>query len=172
VTEDQVFAEFMRRFDRSEKRRPPTSDDLDRMSVELDTAVPAAYRRFMTTYGGAYTPSLLTHTSNESEVESEAKGWVEVFDIRDIPSIAEVIEGTKAYWEAGMPSHLIRFATDCMGNAHCFERIPRDHPAPEDVPIVLFDHDYLVVRPMASSFVALLAGFLRFGERTELQPPA
>lgn len=114
----------------------------------------------MAKYGGAYTPSLLSFICDDPE--TNANDTEDTFDIQNINPVDIAIGGTRAYWEGGMPSNLIGIANDCMGNLFCFERLPVNGLIQDDVPILLFDHDYVVVRRVSSSFTELLQWFLRY----------
>jgi hypothetical protein len=78
-------------------------------------------------------------------------------DIQEFLKPKEAIQNTKLYWSAGMPENVIGIASDCMGNMIGFHRqaTPSD-----DAPVVFFDHDFVKVRQLASSFDEFLSWYL------------
>jgi hypothetical protein len=146
-----VFEAFVRRFNRG-KPKPATTRALDALEKELELAFPEAYRTFMKAYGGAYTPELLDRV---------VEGGSPAHDIQEIFAIKEVGSRTKSYWKAGMPKDVVGFASDCMGNLFCFQRVKAPS---QDGRILFFDHDFVTVEKVAATFQALLGGYLRKGK--------
>ena len=91
----------------------PSLDEIHHIEIELNTVLPQSYIDFITRYGEAYAPSLLSLIVDED---------YELFDIQNITSTKETIEGTKMYWSGGMPDDLIGFGNDSMGNMFCFKK--------------------------------------------------
>ena len=149
----------MARFHEGASPSAASGEDLDRMRFALCTELPGEYARFLTTFGEAYTPSILS-------VVLDAPGE-EQFDLQNLTGVDEAIEATKAAWDAGMPDDLIAFGNDCMSNLYCFRRRPVGEVAPERAEVVVFDHDEDEVEWVADSLTDLLASFLRLPPGTK-----
>src|SRR5512143_553791 len=146
-----VSERFMQLFNRSENAARPTEADLVFMEAALDTVLPASYCAFITSWGEAFTPSLLTLIVNKQ---------LDLFDVQNIPLPREAVEDTKAYWSGGMPTDLIGIASDCMGNMFGFARLAHGSPRPPDAPVLVFDHEANEVFQVAPSFEAFLQAFI------------
>ena len=85
---------------------------------------------------------------------------MDVYPLREFLSPAQAEADTRAYWSAGMPRDFVGMAGDFMGNLFGLPRVNRDGPRPDDLPVRLFDHDYLHVVPVAESFDGWLRWFL------------
>ncbi len=73
-------------------------------------------------------------------------------DVSDFYCPLEMLEQTSGWREAGMPSHLIAFATDSAGNMFCFDAEKlRDGNADRNS-VWFFDHDLGTVDHVAPSF--------------------
>jgi len=145
---DDIHAEFVERFHIGDPLTPATDDEIDRIGIELETAIPAAYRRFMTQYGPVYTPDIL-----DAIVDHQ----LDYPDVQDLFTPDEAISGTKAYWSAGMPFDVIGVASDCMGNMIGFRR---QTGTLDDAAVIFFDHDLVKVSEIADSFDAFLQWYL------------
>jgi hypothetical protein len=51
ASRNHIHAEFVARFHIGDPPSPATDREIDRIGTELNTAIPAVYRRFMTQYG-------------------------------------------------------------------------------------------------------------------------
>jgi hypothetical protein len=131
---------FVAKFHFGDPPTPVNEQALDTVEMELNTRLPDAYRQFMTRHGVLHTPGIL-EVLPESEVEHP--------DIQDFLTPQEIVDNTKGYWSAGMPSEHIGIASDCMGNMIGFHRVLN---ALDDASVMFFDHDYCTVRVLAPSF--------------------
>ncbi|MBN2384553.1 SMI1/KNR4 family protein [bacterium] len=122
--------------------------ELDKIDEVLNTRLPAAYRQFMMRHGVVFTPSILDEIADDQMDHPDLQEFLKPMD---------VIEGTKMYWSAGMPTDVIGFASDCMGNMFGFLRnsVPSD-----DSPVVFFDHDFVEVDELSPSFNEFLSWYL------------
>ena len=145
-----IQQQFVARFHSSSggPPRPQTDAELDFVEAALDTKLPVAYREFMTRFGTVHTPCVLDEIS-ESGLDHP--------DVQDFLVTNEVVENTKGYWSAGMPDDVIGFASDCMGNMIGFRR---SRERRDDASVVFFDHDYVEVSEIASSFDEFLDWYL------------
>ncbi|MES3155054.1 SMI1/KNR4 family protein [Sphingomonas faeni] len=73
-------------------------------------------------------------------------------DVGDFYSPAEMLEQTSGWREAGMPSHLIAFATDSAGNMFCFDAERLRAGSADRDSVWFFDHDIRTVDHVAPSF--------------------
>jgi cell wall assembly regulator SMI1 len=135
-----IHDDFVARFHFGERPLPVTVQQLDAVEAELDSTLPSAFREFMTRHGAVYTPSILDEISDNN---------IEHPDIQNILDPDKAVEGTKAYWSAGMPTDVIGVASDCMGNIIGFRRRAG---FVEDAPVVFFDHDFDEVTELAPTF--------------------
>ena len=147
-TRATIHRDFVERFHVGERHGPVSDSQLDAIEAKLNTKLPVAYREFMTGYGPVYTPDTL-HEIVEGNIEHP--------DIQNILDPVEAIEGTKAYWSGGMPEDVIGVGSDCMGNMIGFRR---QASVANDAPVVFFDHDFVDVNEIASSFDEFLSWYL------------
>jgi hypothetical protein len=139
---------FVMRFHFGSPPTPIPEQQLNAIETELNTKLPEAYREFMMRHGEIYTPGIL-----DSIVAKE----IDHPDVQNFLSPREVMDGTRAYWSGGMPDDVIGIASDCMGNMIGFRRHPMSS---DDQPMVFFDHDFLDVHVISSSFDELLQWYL------------
>lgn len=116
------------------------------MEVSLNTKLPAAYRQFITQHGPVHTPTILKKVAELGHP-----------DVQEFFEPAQAIENSKLYWSGGMPDDFIGVASDCMGNMIGFHR---KAAASDDAPVVFFDHDFVEVYELASSFDEFLTWYL------------
>ncbi len=129
---------------------PATDAQLDTTNAACDIALPASFRAFAKSVGDAYTPNILDAITERNLEHPDVQNFMPVTDIPD---------DTAAYWQAGMPGNVVAFASDCMGNLFVFPRELHD-VAPDDAPVLFFDHDFSTVETVAVSFDAFLLWFL------------
>lgn len=147
-TRTDIQDEFVSRFHAGKRPARVTAQQLDKINEALSTRVPEAYRQFVMRHGAVYTPSIL---------DEIADGKLGKPDIQEFLKPKQVIEHTKMYWSGGMPTEVIGFASDCMGNMMGFRR--QSAPS-DDSPVVFFDHDYVEVSEIFPSFDEFLAWYL------------
>jgi hypothetical protein len=124
---------------------------LDRVEVALETYLPASYRQFLCTHGPLFVPDLW-----DAVVERE----LGAHPVREFLTADQVVNDTRLYWSGGMPKDFVGVAGDFMGNLFGFERLGMNGVRPDDLPVSLFDHDYVRVEPAAASFDAWLRWFI------------
>jgi SMI1 / KNR4 family (SUKH-1) len=147
-TRTDIHDGFVSRFHVGKRPVRVASQQLDKIDEALSTRVPEAYRQFMMRHGAVYTPSIL------DEVADAKLGKP---DIQEFLKPKQAIENTKMYWSGDMPTDVIGFASDCMGNMIGFRR---QAASSDDSPVVFFDHDYVEVSEVFSSFDEFLAWYL------------
>ena len=106
----------------------------------------------MQKHGAVQTPSVLSLI-----VDGEHEQW----DVMSISKIAELIEGTKGYWSAGMSEQLVGFASDSMGNLYCFRRVASKTPRADDSEVWFFDREFCSDSKVADSFDEWLLSYLK-----------
>lgn len=149
---DEVFGDFIRRFDRGAARQPAADAQIDAAAEALGIVFPRAYREFLAAYGGASTPGLLTLVANEANDEA-------AMDVQQLVSVEKLVEMNEDAWIEGMPVTLVAIGRDSLQNYFCF---PRQNEDVDDLPVVHYDRDFSASAPAAASFVSLLEEFLRF----------
>jgi hypothetical protein len=149
-----IHDKFIKEFHYGEAIQP-SWDEIHQIEIELKTVLPQSYIDFMTRHGEAYAPSLLSLIVDQDS---------ELFDLQNITSTKDTIEGTKMYWSGGMPDDLIGFGNDSMGNMFCFKRIDQNSERPDDVPVWVFDHDFIKVSQISDSFDRWLETFILLKE--------
>ncbi len=77
---------------------------------------------------------------------------VDMADLAQMLSPAEMIETTLSWREMGLREDLVAFASDCSGNLFCFSADGSDA-------VSYFDHDFGDVREIAPSFASWLKAF-------------
>jgi cell wall assembly regulator SMI1 len=143
-----IHETFVARFHFGELAKPATDAELDSVEAALDTKLPTAFREFMTRFGPIHTPLILDGITDRG---------LDHPDVQDFLSAREAVENTKGYWSAGMPADVIGIASDCMGNMIGFLR---SRERCDDAPVVFFDHDFVKVSEIASSFDGFLDWYL------------
>jgi hypothetical protein len=154
VDRTRLYADFAARFacdGLHGPARPCDPLELDRVEEALETYLPTSYRQFLFTHGPLFVADLW-----DNIVERE----LAAHPLREFLSPDQVVTDTLLYWSGGMPRHLVGVAGDFMGNLFGFQRTGRDGVRPEDLPVLLFDHDYIRVDPVAPSFDAWLSWFI------------
>jgi hypothetical protein len=131
--------------------RPCEVAAIDQVEESLDTHLPAAYREFLAACGPLFVPDLWDAVEQQ-ELGAEA--------VREFFSPAEVIRDTRLCWSGGMPADFIGIASDGCGNMFGFRRSPRGSPRPDDLPVLFFDHDFVRVIEVATSFEGWLRWFV------------
>jgi SMI1 / KNR4 family (SUKH-1) len=152
MTRSEIHRSFVSAFHQGMLPSPAASLDIQRVEQALSTVLPQAYITFMQMHGAVRTPSLLSLI-----VDGRHEQW----DVMALSELAEVSEGTKSYWSAGMPEHLIGFAQDSMGNLFCFHRVPPAGPRPCDAEIWFFDHEFCSESRVANGFDEWLLSYLK-----------
>lgn len=125
--------------------------ELDQVEEALETHLPASYRLFLSTHGPLFVPDLW-----DAVVERE----LGAHPLREFLSPDQVVTDTRLYWSGGMPRDFVGVAGDFMGNLFGFQRAAMNGDRPYDLPVSLFDHDYLRVDAVAPSFDGWLRWFM------------
>jgi hypothetical protein len=159
MTRAKIHKLFVSEFHQGEPPVPVAASDIQRIERELATVLPKSYVTFMQSQGSVYTPSLLSLI-----VDGEHEQW----DVTSISKVAEVIEGTRGYWSAGMPEELVGFASDSMGNLFCFRRVDAGSPRADDAEVWFFDHDFCSDSKVAESFDEWLLSYIKL-KREDVQ---
>jgi len=143
-----IHETFVARFQFGDPPTPMADVELDSVEAALDTKLPASFREFMTRFGPVHTPLVLDGITDCG---------LDHPDVQDFLSAKQAVENTKGYWSAGMPADVIGIASDCMGNMIGFLRSGERR---DDAPVVFFDHDFVEVSEIASSFDEFLNWYL------------
>jgi hypothetical protein len=152
MTRVHIHEAFVSAFHEGETPVPVDSTGIAQIERDLATVLPQSYVTFMQKHGPVHTPSLISLIVD---------GGHEAWDVMVISEVAEVINGTRAYWSAGMSEQLVGFASDSMGNLFCFRRVPVGSVREDDAEVWFFDHDLCEESKIASGFDAWLASFLK-----------
>jgi hypothetical protein len=155
MTQDEIFSEFVRRFQPGDISGPEAADELPAVEARMGAVLPQSYCHFIERFGATFTPRILVLVANE---DSEEDG----FDLQRINGTREILGACEEAWSSGMSHDLVAFGRDSMGNAFCFFGLAADGPRPADAPVFLFETDFNQSRRVAESFTAFLDGFLRF----------
>ena len=131
--------------------RPCDPLELDRAEVALETHLPTSYRQFLCAHGPLYVPDLW-----DAVVERD----LGAHPLSEFLTPEQVVNDTRLYWSGGMPKDFVGVAGDFMGNLFGFQRTAMNGVRPDDLPVSLFDHDYVRVDPVASSFDVWLKWFI------------
>jgi hypothetical protein len=148
-----LYAEFATRFacDRMDgSAQHCDASELDDAEIALETYFPASYRQFLCTHGPLFVPGLW-----DAVVDRELGNH----PVREFLTPAQVVTDTRLYWSAGMPKDFVGVAGDFMGNLFGFQRVVNGGRL-DDLPVSLFDHDYVRVEPVAASFDSFLRWFI------------
>lgn len=87
-------------------------------------------------------------------LDAIVEGGLDLADASAFRTPAEMITSTEGWRPAGLPDHLIVFASDCAGNTFCFDADRLRSNAPDAASIWLFDHDFDTVECVAPNFDA------------------
>ena len=158
MNRSEIHDKFIKEFHYGEPEKF-SLDEIHQIEIELNTVLPQSYIDFMTEYGEAYAPSLLTLIVEEDS---------ELHDLQNITTIKDTIEGTKMYWSGGMPDDLIGFGNDSMGNMFCFKKYDQKSERPNDLPVYFFDHDFVKVIKISDSFDSWLRDYILLKESANI----
>lgn len=128
---------------------PPTADQLDSVEKDLGARFPASYRAFVLSHGSVWTPHLSDSLTQNTDEYLRA---IEEFTPAD--KIIVFNQG----WDASIPTPLLLFASDSLGDMVGF---PRQSGESDDLPVMVFDHEFTEVERLAESFDLLLSMYLR-----------
>ena len=131
--------------------RPCDPLELDSAEFALKTHLPTSYRQFLCTHGPLFVPDLW-----EAVVQRD----LGTHPVREFLTPEQVVDDTRLCWSGGMPKDFVGVAGDFMGNLFGFHRMAMNGIRPDDLPVSLFDHDYVRVVPVASSFDEWLKWFI------------
>ena len=84
---------------------------------------------------------------------------LDVNDLSDLYSPAEIIRQTRDFRAFGMPDHLIAIASDCSGNQFCFDATELKAGSADGPAIWFFDHDFGTTAKIAPDFEAWIDAF-------------
>jgi len=129
------------------KTKQETEQSIADCQNQLTSVFPDAYQSFMKNHGECFCPEILNIMDDDSDV------W----PLQNIWNIKEVIESTNIYRQGGMPEGFIVFASDCMGNAFCFNQSQEKQP---DAPVHFYDHDFDKISQLTESFDDWLKSYL------------
>ena len=154
MNRQEIHEKFIKEFHYGEVEKL-SLHEIHEIEINLNTVLPQSYIDFLTRYSEAYTPSLLSLIVDED---------ADLYDLQNITSIKDTIEGTKMYWSGGMPDDLIGFGNDSMGNMFCFKKIDPNSERPDDLPVWFFDHEFVDVGQISDSFDSWLEAFILLKE--------
>jgi hypothetical protein len=133
---------------------PTDKMSLDHVEQELDTCLPQTYREFLCTCGPL-------HVAKLWEADIDLHPDTDPPPPSEFLTPQEVIDDTRLCWTGGMPTDFIAIASDGCGNLYGFRKTERSQPRPLDLPVLFFDHDFIVVKLITSSFNEWLVSYLR-----------
>ena len=136
----EPFAQFIEKW--THPKYPPkkvTTKELEAVEVRFGP-LPLAYKDAVTKHG-------LPSTSI-SLLDAIVDGAFELASVNDFFAPEDMIGRTEAWRKLGLPASLVAFASDCSGNLFCF-RLGKGSTSSA---VWFFDHDFITVREVASSF--------------------
>lgn len=147
----QIHDDFVRRFavastSHPARNRTPTAADIDAIEELLHARFPTSYRDFILRHGCVWTPRLSDHLESSGQPVSRA---IEAFT---------PVESMVAFdrWNASIPQPLLLFAADSLGDMVGF---PKERVLADDLPVMVFDHEFNEVFRLADSFDLLLSAY-------------
>jgi hypothetical protein len=132
---------------------PPTPvDALELAHVEnyFGFHFPADYKTGVLRYGLPWLTASLLSTIVDRELGFS--------DMSNFLAPSEIVETTDGWHRLGLPSRLVSFATDCVGNLFCFDREECRH-VKEHAQVWIFDHDFVSTEVVGSSFDSWIEQF-------------
>ena len=156
---DEIHSSFVKRFCFVAKGqatpKPVALAELLAVETELKATFPCSYVSFITRHGPVFTPDV-------SEALGDCQVCVppeeEVLAVREFLSPGRIVADYRLCTAGGMSKDLMPFAVDFGGNLFGFKR-EQKQPRPDDAAVLVFDHDYCVIRPEAEAFDAWLEYF-------------
>ncbi len=150
----RLYADFAALFARDGLHgpaRPCDPLDLDRAEIALETYLPASYRQFLCTHGPLFVPDLW---------DPVAERGLGAHPVHEFLTPDQVVNNSRLYWLGGMPKDFVGVAGDFVGNLFGFQRAAMNGGRPDDLPVSLFDHDYVRIDPAVPSLDAWLRWFI------------
>lgn len=135
---------------------PVTLDALRAVEEELRTTFPVSYLSFIVKHGPVFTPDL---SQTIGECVASVPPEEEIFAVREFLMPEQIARDYHTCTAGGMLDFIVPFAADLGGHAFGFRREVVS-PRPDDSPVLIFDHDYCVVRSAGESFDSWLEYFL------------
>jgi hypothetical protein len=148
----ELHTHFMDELHSGKRAVPATRGHLEEIEAGLGTVLPVSYVEFMSSQGGAFTPSVLGLILDRGILAD---------DLQEICGAWDLIERNRGYWVSGMPRDLVSFGNDCMGNAFCFRVQSEGAGRPDDLAVWFFDHDRIEWYEVSPSFDAFLESLLQ-----------
>lgn len=131
--------------------RPVTEDELRTAEEHVGVRLPDDYRHSVLETG-LPRPTIAL-------LDAIVEGRLNISDASNFRTPEDMIRSTEDWRDAGLPEHLIVFASDCMGNMFCFDAERLRSNAPDAASIWLFDHDFGTVECIAPNFDSWIAAF-------------
>ena len=86
---------------------------------------------------------------------------VDLQDLSELHSPAQIADATHAWRAAGMPKHLLAIGTDSAGSLFCFDTRDLRDSTVHAAPIYFWDHEFGTTDRLATSFPDWIASYLQ-----------
>ena len=133
---------FIKNWTNKQSMIPIDNADISELESTLALTLPQAYKYLISTYGLLHTPNVLTTTCHLN---------VEISNVRDFLSLADVASLSALYEMSSMPKGHILFSSDSKGNMFCFKRSDCESEQ-EDIPVWFFDQQLNTVEKVSNTF--------------------
>jgi cell wall assembly regulator SMI1 len=134
--------QFAEKFNKSDKAKPLTQVDIDKLEHEFHIFLPIDYKTFLLNFGNVWTPDILDLiVDNESDI----------YDVQQFWSIDKIIYDKQNEWTSHVSPEIIPFASDSSGNIFAFLKHDLKSPT-ETAEIYFYDHDFETVEKISHSF--------------------
>ncbi len=130
---------------------PVTAAELDGAETRLGTSLPAAYREALIALGAPSTRASLLASIVDQDID--------MADVQDFFSPADLVQFTEEWRPLGLPAHLIAFASDCAGNLFCFAVVKPEDRRPPDAAVWLWNQEFKRARIVSAGFGAWITAF-------------
>jgi hypothetical protein len=138
-----LYQSFVEKF--AQSTATASISELESVESTLKAELPGSYKNFIASFGATHNPTLLDVT-----VQTDS----DLSDLNEFVKVSNFVKFNEMYWSGGMPRTVYAFATDCLGNAFCFE-------LSSDIgEVFLYDTEFNELESLELTFDQLLGEYL------------
>jgi hypothetical protein len=144
-----IFKTFADRFNKSDKIKPASVLEIEKIESEFHIFLPADFREFLLEIGDVFTPNILSIIVDKK---------IEINDVQEFWDMERISWDKNNEWTSQLEEDLIPFASDCMGNLFAFMTNDLKKQT-QTAAVYFYDHDFDTVEKIANNFTEWVDGF-------------